>query len=234
MTGSLQDRVIAAHGGAARWRDAEQFDAIVSARGLAFTMKNRPPFVQARLSGAVHHPLCRLTPIGGDPELCGVLDGADTRIETRDGRVQAHRSDARAALTRGGKLWRWDDLDMAYFANYAFWGYLTLPALLLRKDVLWSQTSPTRLRATFPPDLPVHSPIQTFDFDAETGLLLRNSYTAEVIGGWAKASQRISAHRSFGGVPVPTRRIVTPRGPFCTTLPGPVLIDIRVHDFTLA
>ena len=155
-------------------------------------------------------------------------------LENEAGETIAERADARRFFPYGRRLFYWDDLDMAYFANYAFWGYLTLPALLLRKDVLWSQTSPTRLRATFPPDLPVHSPIQTFDFDAETGLLLRNSYTAEVIGGWAKASQRISAHRSFGGVPVPTRRIVTPRGPFCTTLPGPVLIDIRVHDFTLA
>ena len=29
-------------------------------------------------------------------------------------------------------------LDQAYFAGYAFWNYLTLPALLLRPDVEWT------------------------------------------------------------------------------------------------
>lgn len=41
-----------------------------------------------------------------------------------------------------------------------------------------------------------------------TGLLRRLDYTAEVFGSWTRAVHYCHAHRSFGGLVVPTRREV--------------------------
>ncbi|MCB1398443.1 MAG: hypothetical protein H6898_09195 [Rhodobacter sp.] len=233
MIPPVAGRAMAAYGGADRWARARRFTAEVSAHGLAFTIKRRPAFVQARVEGAVHRPLCRLTPIGARPDVTGVIEGPGVRLEDAQGSVLERRDAARAGFPYGRRTLRWDDLDMAYFANYAFWGYFTLPALLANPTIAWTETGPHRLRATFPPGMPVHCRQQDYAFDPDTGLLARNDYTAEVIGGWARAANVVTEHRDFDGLPVAARRRVTPRGPFGTALPGPLLIGITVHAFAL-
>ncbi|MCW1958076.1 MAG: hypothetical protein KIH64_005930, partial [Mycobacterium sp.] len=87
----------------------------------------------------------------------------------------------------------------------------------------------TRITAGFPPGLPTHSPTQEFHFDG-SGRLVRHDYTAEVVGSWAKAAHMCSSYRQFGGLWLPTRRRVYPRGPFARTLPLPTLVAIDIHD----
>jgi hypothetical protein len=229
----LAERVLEAYGGAERWRRARRVTAMANAGGLAFRIKRRPVFAPVALDCAVHRPFCRLTPIGRDAGLTGVLEGGETRLEDAAGRVTARRPQARGYFPGGRRLWRWDDLDMAYFAGYAFWEYLTFPASLMNPAIDWSAPTPTRLRAEFPADLPVHSRVQTFDVDPETGLLTRNDYVAEVIGGWAKAANRVLAHRVCDGLQVPAERLVTPQGPFGRALPGPALIRLSLWDVVL-
>lgn len=44
------EAAIEAHGGAARWREASEIEAIVSARGALFTLKHRPVMQRVRVS----------------------------------------------------------------------------------------------------------------------------------------------------------------------------------------
>ena len=64
----------------------------------------------------------------------------------------------------------------------------------------------------FPADVPAHSREQSYWFGPD-GLIRRNDYTAEVFGGWAKATHYCWDYREFGGFMIPTRRTAMPRGP---------------------
>jgi hypothetical protein len=223
--------VLEAYGGEERWGTAERVDAIVSTRGLLFRAKHQPRFERMHVSVDVHRPLARLTPREWEGET-GVLNGGDVRIETVDGRSVAARRDARTAF-RGFRraLW-WDRLDLVYFGGYAFWNYLAFPALLLREDVIWKQLSPALLEGTFPPSLPTHCAVQQFHI-ADTGLLRRHDYTADVVGGWARAAHLILDHGAWAGLPYPSRRKVVPRTRTGSALRGPTLVDIWVHRWRL-
>lgn len=120
---------------------------------------------------------------------------------------------------------------MAFFANYAFWNYFTLPVLLMREDIDWKEIEPGCLDATFPESIPTHSKVQRFRFDLETGLLIQHDYTAEVISTFATAANVVLEHKQGDGFVYTSRRLVTPRSPSGKALPGPALIDITVHSF---
>ncbi|MFN8922877.1 MAG: hypothetical protein ACK5XP_08150 [Sphingobacteriia bacterium] len=226
-------RALAAYGGAELWQKARQVTAVADASGLAFVLKRRPYFRQAQLVVDVHRPYARLTPIGHRPGVVGVLDGGNVRLEDASGRVLASRSGARRYFPGGRRLLYWDDLDMAYFANYAFWNYLTLPALLLNPAIGWTELRPGVLQARFPPQLPTHSSVQTFFFDWQTGLLLQHNYVAEVIGKWARAANAVQAHDQQDGLVYASTRHVSPQKPGGAPLGWPALIKIRLHSCRL-
>jgi len=227
-------KAIRAYGGSALWRAAKHVQAVVSVSGLAFRLKRRPFFRHARVRATIHRPFAVLAPIGRNPGLAGVLDGPHVRLEDEDGRVVAERRDARGAFRLGRRTLYWDDLDMAYFANYAFWNYFALPALLMRDDIAWTELAPGRLTARFPPNIPTPCAIQRFRFDPQTGRLMQHDYTAAIISRLATAAHVVLEHAvNADGVPYPSARRVTPRGPGGVPMPGPILIHIAVHDFRL-
>ncbi len=230
----IAEKALAAYGGREFWSNAKTIEAEVSAHGLAFTMKGRPFFKHAKITMEVAHPFVRLTPIGKNPQLTGVLDGHNTRLEDSNGKVVAERRNARSVFPGGlGRLFHWDDLDMSYFACYAFWNYFTLPALLMREEITWKQVSPDSLEATFPSTLPTHSPLQRFRFDPATGRLIQHDYTAEVLSKFATAANVVLEHKQGAEVLYTSRRLVTPRSPSGKALPGPTLIAITVHEFRI-
>lgn len=226
-------RAVEAYGGVSRWRQAQWVNASVSVRGLAFVLKQRPFFRRAALRVAVPHCWSRLQPIGRRPHIAGVLDGPDVYLEDQQGQRVAARARARTAFPSLRRHFRWDDLDMAYFANYAFWNYLSLPALLLSDAVQWQETAPGVLDARFPDHIPTHCRSQRFHFDQHTGLLRQHDYTADIIGGFARAAHVIEAHTTQGGLCFPSRRRVTPRAPSGRPLAGPTLIAIEIHALSV-
>jgi hypothetical protein len=230
----IAEKALAAYGGREFWSNAKTIEAEVSAHGLAFTMKGRPFFKHAKITMEVARPFVRLTPIGKNPQLTGALDGHNTRLEDSKGKVVAERKNARSVFPGGlGRLFHWDDLDMSYFACYAFWNYFTLPALLMREEITWKQVSPDSLEATFPSTLPTHSPLQRFRFDPATGRLIQHDYTAEVLSKLATAANVVLEHKQGAEVLYTSRRLVTPRSPSGKALPGPTLIAITVHEFRI-
>jgi hypothetical protein len=226
------EKAIAAYGGIELWRSAVSVETVVSAAGLAFTLKRRPAFDHAVMTMHAHRPFCRFTPIGRDLAITGVLDGCDVRLEGSDGQVVSERRGARDYFRVGRRLFWWDDLDMSYFANYASWNYFTLPALLLREDIEWSELEPGRLRAVFPAHIPTHSRVQQFRFDCDTGLLIQHDYTADIISPLATAANVVWKHsKNADGVVYPSERVVTPRSFRGNPLRRPVLIHLQIHDY---
>jgi hypothetical protein len=226
-------RALAAYGGEARWRAARAIDLELSAGGLAFRLKWQPPLVWARQRLEVWAPRVRCQGIDRAGNV-GVLDGGDVRVEAPGGRLLGERANARACFGPGRRWLLWDRLDQTYFACYAAWNYFTLPALLLREDVAWSEAGEGVLEARFPPHLPTHSTAQRFRFDAVTGLLLQHDYTAEVIGGWAKAARVVLEHGSSGGVAFPSRMRMTPRRADGVARAGPTLVAVTARRFQLS
>lgn len=225
------EKAIAAYGGKEFWSRAKRIEAEVSVHGWAFTLKGRPFFNRAKIKMNVHRPFSKLTPIGKIPNVTGVLDGHDVRLEAPLEKRIDDRKDARGFFPGGRRLFHWDDLDMSYFANYAFWNYFTLPALLMREDIDWKEIEPGWLEATFPENIPTHNKVQRFRFDLETGLLFQHDYAADIISRLATAANVVLEHKQGAGFLYPSRRLVTPRSLSGKALPAPTLIDITVHDF---
>jgi len=226
-------RALDAYGGEQRWRPASAVEVTISAGGLAFRMKWQRPFRRVRGRIELAPPSARLDPIDRRGR-AGVLDGSSVRLEDAAGNVVRSRDDPRSKFPGGRRLLWWDSLDMTYFAGYALWNYLALPALLLRDDIEWTEPKGGTLDARFPPHLPTHSERQSFHFDPETGLLRQHDYTAEVFGGWAKAAHVVLEHATAAdGLAYPSRRRVTPRAADGTPRRGPVLVWIDIHDWRL-
>jgi hypothetical protein len=225
-------RAIEAYGGEERWRAAAAIELELSAGGLAFRLKWQPPLIRARQRLAVREPRVRCHGIDRAGDI-GVLEGRDVRLEAPDGRILGERRDARAFFGPGRRWLYWDRLDQTYFACYAAWNYFTLPALLMREDVQWTESGAGLLEARFPPSLPTHSEVQRFRFDVATGLLLQHDYTVEIIGGWARAARVVLEHGSQGGVAFPRRMRMTPRARDGLPRPFPVLVAVEVHRFVL-
>lgn len=226
-------RAIDAYGGAELWKNAQYIEAEVSVKGLAFTLKRRPFFEHAKITMEIGRPYSKLTPIGKDKNISGVLDGQDARLENEKGEKLAERKNARNYFPFGRRLIYWDDLDMAYFSNYAFWNYFTLPRLLMNGNIEWTEKSEGFLVAKFPKSIPTHNEIQELHFDTKTGLLIQHNYTAEIISKLAKAAHVVVEHSQQNNLIFPSLRRVTPRTKKGKPLGKPVLIEIKVHSYTL-
>jgi hypothetical protein len=234
MPEALAQRMLDAYGGEARWRSASAVEARLTIGGLLFRWKRRSqgrwPTVQIRVEA--HEPRTRFDPIDRDGNVA-VMEGHTIRLERPDGTVVEERPSARPR-PYGRNLVAWDAIDIGYFFGYTMWNYLALPALLLREDIQWQETSDDTLEARFPPELPTHSHVQAFHVDLATGRLRQHDYTAEPFGGWAKAAHMIREHRDFDGLTAPSKRRVKPRDPISGgPLPFPLLIWADVHEYTL-
>lgn len=231
MSSPALTAILDAHGGLERWRALDRIEVEMSARGFLFTAKRVPPQHHVRLAVDTRAPETVIDDYPG-AGLRAVLCGTD-RVEIRDdaGAVVESRSDPGSAFSP--VPWKpWDAIDFAYFSGYAMWNYLTLPFLLASPGVQVSvaeRPGGTRADVRFPPEIPTHCAAQQLYFD-DSGRLYRHDYTADVVGGWARAVHLCSDYREFGGLWLPTTRRVYPRGPFGRPLPGPTLVAIDIHQ----
>lgn len=227
------NRAIKAYGGSDIWTSHKYIEADVSVKGLAFKLKRRPFFGHAKIKMEIGKPFSKLTPIGKDKNITGLLDGNDVRLENANGETISERKNARNYFPYGRRLFYWDDLDMAYFANYAFWNYFTLPILLIDNRIEWTEKENGVLSAIFPNSIPTHSTKQEFCFDKTTGLLIQHNYAADIISPLAKAANVVKEHKQFEQGLFPSLRKVTPQNGNGKALNRPTLIDITVHTFKL-
>jgi hypothetical protein len=241
---ALLAEVLEAHGGLERWRAATEITATVRTGGLLLSTR-APRELYPEYSIRVEVGEQRvLLDIAGRPER-GRFDRGRVTLEDGDGRVLEEREDPRShfAGRRGlRRNVRWDALDLTYFAGYAMWNYLTTPLLLTRAEVEVSEGKPwaapggerwRRLDARFDPSLHTHSERQVFWVGGDS-VLRRHDYTADVVGGWARAAHHLRDNRESGGLVFPTTRRVVPRGPGNRALPGPALVWLDLTDLAVA
>lgn len=235
----LVDDVIAAHGGAQRWQSVS---AITARGGLDGLLPRRFPgnklaTFTVTVGAAEPHTVLHDFPHAGKR---AVFDRGNVRIETHDGEQLDARTDPRSAFFGRSGIRRnvhWDPLDLAYFAGYAFWNYLTAPLLLTRDDITVTEGRPwqecgrhgRRLQVTFPPQIDTHCQDQTFYVDTD-GLIRRHDFVAEPIGNWAKAALYCDQHRQFDGLSFPTRRRVFPRAAGGRVLFRPTLLALAFSE----
>ena len=86
-----------------------------------------------------------------------------------------------------------------------------------------------RIGVRFPESVHTHSREQVFYVDAR-GRIRRHDYTAEPIGGWARAAHFCMDHERFDGLLVPTRRRVYPRRADNRPRQRPRLVWVEVTD----
>ena len=233
MLSLTANKAIEFYGGKELWKNSLSIEAVVSVTGLAFTLKRRPFFHFAKIKMEIGKPISRITPIGKDKNITGILNEGDVRLEDEKGNLISERKDARKYFGFGRRIFYWDDLDMAYFANYAFWNYFTLPNLLMNSEIQWIEKKEGHLEAIFPDSIPTHSKRQEFYFEKETGKLIQHNYTADIISKFAKATNFVTEHTNQNGLEYPCARKVTPSSLKGNALPGPILIDIKIHDYKL-
>lgn len=231
----LLGEVLTAHGGAARWQSASLITASGRLGGLL--PRRFAGNKLARFTFEVHvaqqHTVLYDFPKAGTR---AVFDRGTVRIERHDGEPLGTRSDARTAffgLSGVRRNVHWDPLDVAYFAGYAAWNYLTSPFLLTRDGMTvtegdpWSESGQQwrRLQATFPAGMDTHCNQQTFYVDSN-GLIRRHDFLAEPVGKWATATLYSDQHQEFDGLVFPTRRRVLPRVLGGRVLSGPTLLAL--------
>lgn len=231
----LLAEIRAAHGGAERLGRLRGLTAFVRSGGLALTQKwQRRAFREYTIRIDTMSPEAWIRPFKGG---IGHFTAERVAIESPDGDVRRERTRPRDRMPSPRRHLWWDDLDVLYFGGYAMWNYLAQPLLLGRADVtLWAGASWTengetwrRLHARFPDGLPTHSREQVFHVDAH-GRIRRHDYTAEPIGGFAKACHYADGYREFDGLTLPTRRRVHPRLGNGRSLGRPTLIWIEIDD----
>ncbi|WP_257220766.1 hypothetical protein [Burkholderia sp. AU18528] len=119
-----------------------------------------------------------------------------SRVEIRrdDGTVVDTLDAPRASFDGYEMETPWSNAQLAYFAGYTMWTYLTSPFLLRHDGVRSREIAPwtvdglpwRRLRVEFAPEIATHSAVQTVYFDAD-GLLRRHDYEVDIQGRNAAA-----------------------------------------------
>jgi hypothetical protein len=179
----LLDEVLTVHGGVERWRSV----SVITARGrIGGLLPTRFPGNKLAHFTVQVHVAERRTVLQDFPRAGerAVFDAGSVRIETAGGEQLDARTDPRSAFSGLSGIRRnvhWDPLDLAYFAGYAFWNYLTAPLLLTREGITVTEGEPTqqwrRLEATFPSRIDTHCRHQSFYVDAD-GLIGRHDFVA--------------------------------------------------------
>lgn len=135
-------------------------------------------------------------------------------IETNEGVVVDERLNPAATFIDHVRQTPWGTFHAAYFAGEANWNYFVAPFIFTRSDFLteeierWEEGDEIwrRLVVTYPEAVVAHCRQQTYYFDS-VGLLRRLDYSVDILGG-GRAVNSPSEYRQFGGVMVPTRRLV--------------------------
>jgi hypothetical protein len=230
---------IAAHGGTDRWRAITSLSAPLSITGALWSGKGHDGALAdatVLVDTADQHVEFRGF---GPRRLHTWFEPGKVILRAEDGTEIAQRDNPRASFPHDPAA-AWDELQVAYFASYAIWNYLTLPFLLAAPGIEVTEVEPwpggppswRRVSAQFrETPAETHNRLQYYNFDSQN-LLVRHDYDADVLGG-VPASNEAAAYREFGGIMFPTQRRVTARSADGAAGAGPILVAIDFGDFTV-
>jgi hypothetical protein len=231
----LLESVIEAHGGLKRWNELETGSAHLQNGGALWLMKGQPDFVRpARATISLHRQEASHQPFLKPNQKTSVAPDR-VAIETLDGKVLAERRNPRDSFKGHTLASPWDETQLAYFAGYAIWTYLTapfsfaMPGFETEEVDGWRENDETwrGLRVRFPEYIATHASEQTLYFGND-GLLRRHDYAVEI--AQAKGAHYVSEYREFDGIMVPTRRRVYVPGPDNKPMPEPLVVSIDLSN----
>ncbi|MBE9605926.1 hypothetical protein IAI18_13735 [Acetobacteraceae bacterium H6797] len=238
--GDLQQQVIEAHGGLERFRRFSSLTAKLHQFGILWDLKGRPDTLthadvrvnlrQQEVSHGPFHPTLNRSRYTPD----------EVTIETPDGDVIERLSRPRESFAGFAMKTPWSEAQLAYFAGYTMWTYLSSPFILAQPGVVateiapWSEQGETwrRLRVTFPASIATHSREQTFHIGPD-GLIRRHDYEVEIQGNNAAARYLLDPV-TVEGIVLPSRFRVYPRNPDGTPAPEPLIVGVDLSDYHFA
>lgn len=206
---------IEAHGGLTRWNRVSRISATMKPDGLALKLRGREDFAKSptRLTISTREQLATFDPFLA-PGQVGIFEPYRTAVQATAGGVLEELKNPRGSFKPDMP---WTGPQLAYFAGYAMWTYLTLPFSLLTDGVGVEEVEPwvgdgeawRALKVIFPQSYVTHSSEQVLYFDAK-GLLRRQDYAVDIAAG-GTAAHYIHDHQKFDGIVFPTRRRIYPR-----------------------
>ena len=232
----LQQMAIEAHGGLERFRQFSFLTARLHQFGILWNLKGKPDTlthanlrVNLRTEEVSHWPFhptrnrSRFTP-------------DEVTIETPDGDVIEKLPQPRASFAGFAMETHWSDPQLAYFAGYTMWTYLTSPFILAQPGIVteeiapWSEHGETwrRLRVTFPAAIATHSREQTF-YIGPDGLIRRHDYEVEIQGNNAAARYLLDPV-TVEGIVLPSKFRVFPRNPDNTPATELLIVGVDLSD----
>ena len=232
----LLEAVLEAHGGLERWNALSGVSARLTQGGALWALKGQPGVlddvvvtVNLHEQGASHRPF-------GAPDRHSAFTPERVAIETDDGTVVEALDRPRDSFAGHTLETPWSTLQLAYFAGYAMWTYLTQPFTFALPGFGTSEVEPwdeagqrlRRLEVTWPSNLATHSTEQTLYFD-DDGLLARHDYEVEISGG-TSAAHYVSDYEEVAGIRLPTKHRIFPRTPDGQSLAEPLIVSIDLSE----
>jgi hypothetical protein len=216
---TLLDEVLAAYGGVDRWRQIETIKIHQLVGGILWPLKHVDGVIddstveiRVQEERTWHRPFTK-------PGLRSSFSPGRVAIETDDEAVQAieELTAPRDSFAGHGLETPWSMLQLAYFAGYAMWTYLsepysfTFPGVRTEELGDWTENGQTwrRLGVRYPGTIATHSAEQILYVDSD-GLLRRRDYQVDIAGG-SPGAHYMDDHREVDGIVFPHKRVVHPR-----------------------
>jgi hypothetical protein len=232
----LLETVIEAHGGLERWNQLNKVSARLTQGGALWALKGQPGVLDdVVVTASLHEERASHRPFSAEDRHSSFTPER-VAIETDDGIVLEALDQPRASFAGHVTETPWSTLQLAYFAGYAMWTYLTQPFTFTLPGFETSELEPwdeagqqwRRLRVTWPSHLTTHSTEQTLYFNTN-GLLARHDYDVEISGG-TSAAHYVSDYDDVAGVKLPTKHRIFPRTPDGQSLEEPLIVSIDLSE----
>jgi hypothetical protein len=233
----LVERAILAHGGMETFGRFSQIKAKLHQGGVLWALKGKPTVLED----------CEVTVWTKEQKVSHgpFAPSQDHSVYTPDrvtivdpqGRIVEDLVDPRASFAGYEMETPWSNPQVAYFAGYTMWTYLTSPFILRQPGVAvedigsWDENGETfqRLRVSFPERIATHSQVQTFYFDAK-GLLRRHDYEVDIQGKNA-AARYLLEPVTVQGIVMPSKLRIYPRLANDAVAAEPLIVTVDLSDY---
>ena len=239
---SLLHEVISASGGQERWEQVNRIKnhqliggGLWGLKGVDGILDDSRVEISPKDQLAWHHPL-------PEPGLHSAYSPGRVVIETDgDSPKTLETLDSPRDSFAGHTLETpWSTLQLAYFAGYAMWTYLSEPSSLTLPGVhteelgTWHENGQTwrRLGVKYPDSIATHSTQQTLYIDSD-GLIRRRDYDVDIAGD-SPAAHYSDNHTEFDGIVLPTKRVVYVRDADGQPVRDMVAVTIDIDDVTVS
>jgi hypothetical protein len=235
---SLLDEVLGAYGGADRWKQIDTIKIHQLVGGVLWPLKHVDGIIadstveiRVQEQRAWHRPFTGLALRSSYSPERVAIESDDAAATTVEELLAPRDSFAGHTLTTA-----WSTLQLAYFAGYAMWTYLsepyslTFPGVQTEELGQWNDDGQIwrRLGVRYPANIGTHSPNQMLYVDAD-GLLRRRDYQVDIAGG-SPAAHYMDDHREFDGIILPVKRVVHGRDGDGHRIPEPITVTIDIDD----